>query len=233
MKLRFEHPLWRRWAPVILRKLVQGYLRSCPTEEVISPEALGLMLAGEPVVYAVWHCHLLFPMNHARHYYENLPPLATMASPSRDGEFIGEVARGMGWVICPGSRRKGGVQALQAMAEYCRRGHSAAIVADGSRGPARVAQKGVLFLAREARVPIIPVAVAARWKKVFNTWDRFELPLPFSRIAFMAGAPLWVPPESRGAALESLRRELEARLNDLYHQSRGYFASAKKISRNP
>jgi len=233
MKLRFEHPLWRRWAPVIVRKLVQGYLLSCPTEEVIPPATRELALSGRPVVYALWHGHLLFLLNYARRYYRNLPPLALIASPSRDGEFLGEVARGLGFVICPGSRRKGGVQALQAMVEYCRRGHCAAIVADGSRGPARVAQKGPLFLAREARIPIIPLAEAARWKKVFNTWDRFELPLPFSRIALMAGEPLWVPPETRGAALESLRMELEARLNDLYHQSRGYFASAKKISRNP
>jgi len=233
MKLRFEHPLWRRWAPVLVQKLVQGYLRSCSTEEAISPATRELVLSGRPVLYTAWHCHLLFPLTYARHYYEGRPPLALMASPSRDGEFIAEAARGLGFEVCLGSRNKGGGQALRDIADYVRRGHSCGVVADGSRGPARVVQKGVVFLARLAQIPIIPLAVAARWKKVFDTWDRFELPLPLSRIAIMAGDPLWVPSKARGAALESLRMELEARLNDLCNQSRGYFASAKKISRNP
>ena len=84
-----------------------------------------------------------------------------------------------------------------------------------------MAQKGVLYLAREAGVPIIPVAVAAHPKIVFKTWDRFELPLPFSRMILRVGEPLRVPPAARGPALESWRRLLETRLNDLSQQSRG------------
>lgn len=225
MKLRWEHPLWRRWAPGLARGLVRTYLRTCAAELVISPETKDLVLSGRPILYTAWHCHLLFPLFYFRHYYVHLPPLVVMASPSRDGEFIAEVARGLGFIVCPGSRRKGGVQALQQMADYFRRGHSGGLVADGSRGPARVAQKGVVFLAREAQVPIIPLAVASRCKKTFHTWDRFELPLPFSRLALLVGDPLWVRPEARGAALESLRLELEARLNGLFDQSQAYFSS--------
>jgi lysophospholipid acyltransferase (LPLAT)-like uncharacterized protein len=82
----------------------------------------------------------------------------------------------------------------------------------------------VLFLAREARVPILPLAVAASRKVTLNTWDRFELPLPFSRIALLSAELLFVQPDDRGAALERRRRELEARLNRLYQQSREYFS---------
>ena len=104
--------------------------------------------------------------------------MVLMASPSRDGEFIAQVARGLGFIVFLGSRRKGGVQTLRQMGDWFRRGYSCGLIADGSRGPARVAQKGPLYLARETQGAILPVAVAARRKLTFDTWDRFELPLP-------------------------------------------------------
>ncbi|MGC2432207.1 MAG: lysophospholipid acyltransferase family protein, partial [Desulfobaccales bacterium] len=183
------------------------------------------LLSGQQALYTTWHCHLLFPLFYVRHYEGQLPPLVLMASPSRDGEFIAEVARGLGFAISSGSRRKGGVQALQQMAGYYRRGYSCGLIADGSRGPARVAQNGPLYLARITNGPIVPLAVAASRQKIFQTWDRFILPLPFSRLALLVGEPLNVPLDARGAALEALRQELEARLNGLFHQAVHYFPS--------
>ena len=224
MKLRLDHPLLRRGVPALARRLVQAYLHTCPVELLIDPGLKDFLLSGQPVLYTTWHCHLLFPLFYARHYSRQLPPLVLMASPSRDGEFIAEVARGLGFTICFGSRRKGGVQALQQLADYYRRGYSCGLIADGSRGPARVAQKGPLYLARATGAPIIPLTVAASRRKTFRTWDRFQLPLPFSRLALLVGEPLPVPPAARGAALETIRRELEARLNDLFHRAQGYFS---------
>ncbi len=149
--------------------------------------------------------------------------MVLMASPSRDGEFIAEVARGLGFVVLPGSRRKGGVHTLRQMADWFRRDYSCGMIADGSRGPARAAQKGPLYLARETQGAILPVAVAARHKFTFNTWDRFELPLPLSRIAILVGDPIRVWPEDRGPALEAKRLELETRLNHLFRWSQTYF----------
>ena len=225
MKLRLDHPLWRRRAPALARGLVQGYLHTCPVELEINPALKDFLLSGQPVLYTIWHCHLLFPLFYVRHYSGQLPPLVLMASPSRDGEFIAEVARGLGFTVCFGSRRKGGVQALQHLADYYRQGYSCGLIADGSRGPARVAQKGPLYLARITGAPIVPLAVAASRRKIFQTWDRFVLPLPFSRLALLVGQPLMVPPTARGAALEVLRLELEDRLNKLFHQAQDFFAA--------
>jgi lysophospholipid acyltransferase (LPLAT)-like uncharacterized protein len=225
MKLRLDHPFWQHRAPALARGLVQAYLRTCPTELVIDPEAREVIFAGQPVLYTTWHCHLLFPLFYARHYSRQLPPVVLMASPSRDGEFIAEVARGLGFLVCSGSRRKGGVQALRQMADYHAQGYSCGLIADGSRGPARVAQNGPFFLARLTGAPLVPLAVAASRQKIFQTWDRFQLPLPFSRLALLVAAPLWVPAEARGAALEALRQELEVRLNGLSHRAQEYFSS--------
>ncbi len=223
MKLRWDHPLWRRRAPVLAQRLVQAYLRTCPSELVAAPEVKQLIASGPPVIFTTWHGHLLSPLFIARRYRGSQLPMVLMASPSRDGEFIAEVARGLGFIVLLGSRRKGGVQTLRRMAAWFRRGYSCGMIADGSRGPARVAQKGPLYLARETQAAILPVAVAARHKLTFNTWDRFELPLPLSRLAVLVGEPLRVGPEDRGPALEQSRLELEARLNRLFLQSQSYY----------
>jgi lysophospholipid acyltransferase (LPLAT)-like uncharacterized protein len=223
MKLRFDHPLWQRYAPALARRLVQAYLLTCPCELVTTPEVEELITSGPPVIYTAWHCHLLSPLFFAQRYRGTQSAIVLMASPSPDGEFIAEVARGLGFEVFLGSRRKGGVQALRQMAVWFNQGHSCGMIADGSRGPARVAQKGPLFLARETQSPILPMAVAARCKLTFDTWDRFELPLPGSRLALIVGEPLRVRPDDRGPALESRRLELEARLNRLFLQSQSYY----------
>ena len=97
------------------------------------------------------------------------------------------------------------------------------LAADGSRGPLHVAQKGVLYLARETTRPILPVAAASSRRITLNTWDRFEVPLPFGHTVFLVDAPLWIDSQDRGAALEKQRQTLETRLNHLFHRSQNFF----------
>ncbi len=229
MKLRLDHPLWRKQAPTLARRLVQLYLLTCSCEMVASLEVKQLIASGPPVIFTTWHCHLLSPLFFAHRYRGAQSPMVLMASPSRDGEFIAEVARGLGFVVLPGSRRKGGVQTLRQMELWFKRGHSCGMIADGSRGPARVAQKGPLYLARETQGLILPVAVAAHHKVTFDTWDRFELPLPLSRLSLIVGDPLQVGRDDRGPTLEARRLELEARLNHLFLLSQSYYSPRKKI----
>lgn len=224
MKLPLDHPAWLRWGPVLAGKLVRMLFRSCRAQFHMHPEAEPLMRSRTPVLYAIWHCHLLATLYYfPRYIYTRIPPVL-MASPHRDGALVGLVAQRLGYVFCPGSRYKGGFQALKNMTAYLQQGHSAGLAADGSRGPAHVVQKGILYMAREARVPILPLAVASSWKKVFNTWDRFELPLPASRIALLVERPLYIRPADRGAALEQRRLELEADLNRLFSRSQTFFS---------
>jgi hypothetical protein len=221
MKIRWEtHPALRRLLPQMAHRVMAGYLRTCPGEVLASNETRALMDSGGAILYTMWHGQLLYPLYFFSRRYQQ-PVILT--SPSRDGEFTAEMAQGWGYAICRGSQGKGGIKGLQEMAAYLRRGHSGGLMADGSRGPAHVAQKGLLFLAREGRVPILPLAVASRRKLTFPTWDLFELPLPLSRVALLLGKPLEVPPTARGPGLEPLRLELEARLNHLFRLSQHYF----------
>jgi hypothetical protein len=189
---------------------------SCRRRTYGQEQERNLLIRQRPVIYAVWHCQFPYAIYHYRHR-----GAAVMSSPSQDGIFIGNIAKRMGCIVFNGSRHKGGRAAIKGITRYLQAGHIAGLVADGS-GPARVLKKGVLVLARETQVPIMPLAVASQYKIVFNSWDRFELTLPFSRIALLYGEPMYVTPDDRGRRLELLRQELETRLNRLFLQSQHY-----------
>lgn len=89
-------------------------------------------------------------------------------------------------------------------------GWDIAFTPDGPRGPLREVQPGVILAAAATGLPIQPVAIAASRAKLLRSWDRFMVPLPFSKVHFVYGEPLVV--ERRGN-LEAAAAELKARLD--------------------
>lgn len=223
MKFRLEHPAWRRLAPVLARGLVRVFLGTTRSSLHGDQEGKALLQSEAPVIFALWHGHLLSCLYLGTIFCRSKPSIVIMASPSRDGEFISEVALGLGYLVCSGSRHKGGFRALQHLTAHIRQGNSAGLAADGSRGPVHVVQKGVLYLARETDTPILPLAAASNRKFTLNTWDHFEVPLPFGQSAFLVGAPLRIGSQDRGEALEKQRQILEVRLNHLFRLSQNFF----------
>ncbi|KAF0126552.1 MAG: hypothetical protein FD189_953 [Elusimicrobia bacterium] len=135
---------------------------------------------------------------------------AALVSRSSDGDFINGALRLLGYETVRGSSSKGAARALILLLRKTEEGFSIALTPDGPKGPARKAQSGALYLARKTGLPILPISCATAWRIVFNSWDRFNFPLPFSRAAIVYGEPLKVAP---GDDLEAAARELEARLD--------------------
>ena len=104
-----------------------------------------------------------------------------------------------------------------------KRGRNAAIVADGSQGPAMKVQAGALLLASKTGAPIIPFTVGADRYIAFRSWDRTILPKPFSKIIIKWGEPLAVPPGLKADGIEEFRLKLEERLTDDYREVWGHF----------
>ncbi len=116
-----------------------------------------------------------------------------MVSQHRDGEFIARAVKLFGIDSLRGSTTRGSLSALRGMVRFYRTGANLAITPDGPQGPRHVVQMGVIELARQTGAPIFPVTYGASCKKVFNSWDHFILPLPFCRVVYMWGEPLFVP----------------------------------------
>jgi lysophospholipid acyltransferase (LPLAT)-like uncharacterized protein len=182
---------------------------------------------GHPAIFATWHHHTLYAAYQLRHF-----PGVVMVSGSADGDWIAAYVRGHGLTPFRGSRHKGGLKALREMADIIRsEGCNAGIIADGSRGPARVAQKGAVVLARDTGLPVVPMGFGASRAKRFNSWDRTILPYPFARLAIVYEAPIWVARDARGAQLEDLRLDLEARLNEADRRAQAVIEGKEPVGR--
>jgi hypothetical protein len=87
-------------------------------------------------------------------------------------------------------------------------------------------QRGVIELARLTAAPIIPVAYGASRKKIFNSWDHFILPLPFCKVIYVYGEPIFIPRRLGEQELEEKRLLVEERLRQVTAEADGYFQKA-------
>jgi lysophospholipid acyltransferase (LPLAT)-like uncharacterized protein len=165
------------------------------------------------VIVPFWHYSFLYVFYYLRRY-----PAMVMVSASRDGEYIARIAELLHFQPVRGSSNRQGAQAVRKLLRAMKNGSHLGIVADGSQGPPRQLQPGVVFFAAKTGAPILPIIWAADRYKAFHSWDRTVLPLPFCRIVVRYGKPLLVPPGLGEAEMEEYRRRLERTMNELYEQ---------------
>ncbi len=152
-------------------------------------------------------------------YYAQKTSGVVMVSSSKDGEYISRLAEKFGFETVRGSRNRGGMAALKKLIRLMREGRNGGIVADGSQGPARVVQSGIIMLASRTGIPVLPTLWSCNRYVRFNSWDKTIIPYPFSHIQIFFGEPLDVPAKIKSDAFEEYRIILEERLNDMYVQA--------------
>ena len=151
--------------------------------------------AGHQPILAFWHGRIL-PAT----YYFRDRGIVVMTSENFDGEWIARIIERFGYGTARGSSSRGGARAILQLKRDMARGRPAAFTLDGPRGPARVAQPGAVWLARATGNPILPFHVEASRSWTARSWDRTQVPKPFSTVALAVGAPLDVPPDQIGRA---------------------------------
>jgi lysophospholipid acyltransferase (LPLAT)-like uncharacterized protein len=166
---------------------------------------------GQPFFFAFFHGRQFLLIHGLRGH-----PVVIMTSISYLGEIQAGVLRSFGYSIVRGSSSRGGVRVLTEIIREVRRGNPCAFAVDGPRGPGSVVKPGVIFAARKLGVPVVPVTTASKPSLLFRSaWDRYQLPLPFSRGLILFGQP-WNPGEGTGnVAVDQQCRELEAALKRL------------------
>lgn len=159
--------------------------------------------SGRPVLVALWHGRLLFPM-----VFFRKRGAVGVAGHHRDAEIAVRIGEKFGWKFVRGSSTRGGGEAFDAMVEALRRpGAVVAITPDGPQGPWREAKGGVVRAAAETGAVIVPMSGSATRLRMLSSWDRFLLPLPFGTIIYAFGEAVTAEP---GEDLEEVRRRVEA-----------------------
>ena len=180
------------------------------------PDALARLAVQHPCIVAVWHGQFMMSSG-----FRPSPEtkVAAMVARHGDAELIGaamssigvELIRGAG----AGGRRKdrGGAYALRQAVRALQDGASVVMTADVPPGPARRAGTGIVMLARLSGRPIVPCAADTSRFWSLDTWSRMTINLPGSKLAYVAGEPIYVPADAGEAELEFARAELERTLN--------------------
>jgi lysophospholipid acyltransferase (LPLAT)-like uncharacterized protein len=171
-----------------------------------------------PAIYCVWHNRLALCLVLYFDYVKkrnHTPGLAALVSASKDGAFLAAILERFGVQPVRGSSSRRGARALLELTSWSERGYDLAITPDGPRGPRYVVQEGIIALAQATGFPIIPAASCLKWKIQAKSWDRFQIPLPFSRSDMVYGKPIRVPSDASDAQREALRQELERTLKEI------------------
>jgi lysophospholipid acyltransferase (LPLAT)-like uncharacterized protein len=161
-----------------------------------------IIRSGRQPIIAFWHGRILPATWFFRHR-----GIVALTSANFDGQWIARVIEHLGNRTVAGSSSRGGVRALLQLKREIGAGHPVAFALDGPRGPARVPQPGAVWLAGATGSPLLPVHAesSAYWEA--SSWDRTQVPKPFSRVAFVVGPPIDVGrdsanfPDEPGAAL--------------------------------
>lgn len=88
---------------------------------------------------------------------------------------------------------------------------------DGPFGPAYKIKPGITYLAKKTKAMILPLGCYCRHSYHIPRWDRYTLPLPFSKIHIQAGKLIQVPVGAQ--SLDEISREMEDTLNRLTFQA--------------
>jgi 3-deoxy-D-manno-octulosonic-acid transferase len=186
------------------------------TSNVIAePDGIIDRLSAEhPCIVALWHGQFMMASMHRPDV-----PVAAMVARHGDAEFIGATMENLGVDLVRGAgagdrkKDRGGASALRAALQCLANGTSFVMTADVPPGPARRCGEGIVTLARMSGRPIVPLAVASSRSLVLDTWSRLTINLPFSKLAYVYGEPIFVPRDATPGQLEDIRQSVERSLN--------------------
>jgi lysophospholipid acyltransferase (LPLAT)-like uncharacterized protein len=162
-----------------------------------------IIRSGRQPIIAFWHGRIL----PATWYFRNRGIVA-LTSANFDGQWIARVLEHFGNHTIAGSSSRGGMRAMLQLKREILVGRPVAFALDGPRGPARVPHAGAVWLAAATGNPILPFHAEASSYWEVSSWDRTQVPKPFSKVTAVLGPP--IDPQDAGTAvgLDLLTRAL-------------------------
>jgi lysophospholipid acyltransferase (LPLAT)-like uncharacterized protein len=184
--------------------------------KVVVAETLDLeAFHNESSIYAFWHgrmtlMYFMRPKNTRTNIF---------SSSHADGKIIGTVSKLFKVNVIWGSSNKNPLNAMKEIFSILKKGESLAITPDGPRGPAFEINSGVVKIASKYNLSIIPVTFGASRKKSFSSWDRFILPFPFGKLAFVYGNPIKVKTNVTDKDIENINAAIKKELNTICQEA--------------
>jgi hypothetical protein len=166
--------------------------------------------SGHTPIFAIWHDRIF-----ASTYYMRNDGIVVLTSKSFDGEYIARFLTKFGFGTVRGSSSRGGVRGMVEMIRLIRAGLPMAFTVDGPRGPRYEVKSGPVVLAKKTGNPIVPFVIECERAWRVKSWDRLQIPKPFSRARVLYTEPVHVDTEADDEEIEAKRSEVQAKLDEL------------------
>lgn len=177
----------------------------------------------------IWHQNLLHGI-----LAQTANPHVVIVSKSKDADPVAYTCRKIGTIVVRGSSRnaagvdKGGKEAKVEMIEKLLEGHPGAITVDGPKGPAQKVKPGIVDMALKSKTTLVPYLPIPKSYWSFNSWDKFRLPKPFSKIVVLYGKPIVVDDVEKFSHYQT---QLEESLNSLEAKAVEAFSNWSTLSK--
>lgn len=212
--------LYRLAVPLGLA-IIKGWLATCRVVRIEGEQHLDeALVKASSLVPCYWHQHQLFCARFLLEQRAKGVMVGWLISPSVDGEIGAMMVRRLGATVIRGSSTHTGARALRDYYEVLvKDGVSPIITPDGPRGPRFKFKIGAILLAQMSGRPMLPMAYAVS-RAWLVKWDKFVIPVPFSRVVIAIGPPRYVPRTTDAAAIEAQQAAMEQELKRLYQLAR-------------
>ena len=198
---------------VLFWKIVLLWCQSLRVKKNHNEKFDELRKENKKFVLAFWHGSML--VGWFLHRPGKNEKVSALVSKSNDGEYLSTMMERWGFTMIRGSSHIGGKEAMQLMVDEVNSGSSICITPDGPRGPRHEMKMGAVRLAQKTQTPLVLVGIAMKKRKLLNSWDKFEVPMPYSKVEICYSEPIMVPEVLNGESLDEFKMQMQNRLNVL------------------
>jgi lysophospholipid acyltransferase (LPLAT)-like uncharacterized protein len=161
-------------------------------------------------ILGFWHGTMLIPW-----YFNRKQGFVALVSKSKDGELLAKLLKNWKYDVLRGSSSRDGSLVLRNMIEYSKKERTIALTPDGPRGPIYKMKPGAVIASQKSNVPLVLVGIGIKRKKILKSWDKFEIPLLFSRVKMVYSNPIFFKDNMNYNETSEMITSCEKKLNEL------------------
>lgn len=178
MKLNSSVKNFLRFIGIKTAGFLSNVLLSTVKIKIENREALeNLLSRKQNFVVAFWHGSMVIGW-----YLHRNMNCSALVSKSKDGDVLAHILEKWNYKVVRGSSHIGGNEALSILLQLIENNYSLAITPDGPTGPIHKMKAGAVIAAKKANVPLLLTGIGCSKKIVLKSWDKFEIPYPFSTV---------------------------------------------------
>lgn len=193
---------------------INALLKSLRIEIKNSGHVLKITNEKKNFITAFWHGSMMIGW-----FIHRNKNFSALVSQSKDGEVLAAILEKWNYHVVRGSSSTGGSEALSTMIELVHKNYSLAITPDGPVGPIHKMKAGAVVTAKKSKVPLFLAGIGIKKKFVLKSWDRFEIPKPFSKVVVLYSDPIFIDDSMDYDATNQKIVECEKLLNKLQKEA--------------